>query len=438
MMNRKVSTIDWKGFSDKQKNYIKSALKNRVCVAEGAIRSGKTIAHCIIASAYLELAPDKFHLASGSTIANAKLNIGECNGFGLEYLFRGRCRWGKFKDNEALYINTQTGEKIVIFTGGGKADSYKRILGNSYGMWIGTEINEHYDCEDSRTSFVNVAIGRQAAAKAPFILWDLNPCSPNHRIYTNYIDVYEGKILGGYLHERFTMVDNLSISPERLKEIEAQYVKGSMWYKRDVLGERVIAQGLIYQQFADNVKDYVIANEDIPTFERITVGIDWGDNGSYHSFVATGITVGYKDIIVLSSERHNAKNLTPTDVENKVVDFLNKIIMSYGRVDIAYCDHINTYINGCRVAIQRNNISTSITYASKGKIKERILTTCKLLSLGRLKFSSDCESLVNALCSAVWDTKNPDTRLDDGTKDIDSLDSFEYSWSNFIRMFSLT
>lgn len=39
---------------------------------------------------------------------------------------------GKYKDNEALYINTQTGEKVVIFAGGGQADSYKRILGNSY------------------------------------------------------------------------------------------------------------------------------------------------------------------------------------------------------------------------------------------------------------------------------------------------------------------
>ena len=52
---------------------------------------------------------------------------------------------------------TLTGEKIVIFAGGGKADSYKKILGNSYGLWIATEINEHYDSDDSRTSFIKVA-----------------------------------------------------------------------------------------------------------------------------------------------------------------------------------------------------------------------------------------------------------------------------------------
>ena len=72
-------------------------------------------------------------------------NIGECNGFGLEYYFRGRNRWGKFKDNEALFVKTAVGERIVIFAGGGKADSFKKIRSNSYGMWIATEINLHHD-----------------------------------------------------------------------------------------------------------------------------------------------------------------------------------------------------------------------------------------------------------------------------------------------------
>ena len=155
----KSQSIEWAPFSEKHKNYIKHALDNSLCVAEGAIRSGKTIDHCIITAAYLETCPDKIHLASGSSAPNAKLNIGECNGFGLEHLFRGRCRWGKFKGGEALFINTKTGEKIVLFAGGGKSDSYKKILGNSYGLWIATEINEHYDSDDSRESFIKVAFG---------------------------------------------------------------------------------------------------------------------------------------------------------------------------------------------------------------------------------------------------------------------------------------
>ena len=260
----KTQTIPWKPFSKKHSDYIKNALHNKMNVAEGAIRSGKTIDHCIIAAMYLEECPDKIHLASGSTIGNAKLNIGACNGFGLENLFRGRCKWGKYKDNEALYLYTQTGEKIVIFAGGAKADSYKRILGNSYGLWIATEINEHYDCDDSRSSFIKVAFGRQVAAERPLILWDLNPCNPGHSIYANYIDNYLNNYVGGYQYQHFTIADNLSISEQRKAEIESQYVKGSIWYRRDILGERCIAEGLVYSMYEQVFEEPPLAtNRDI-------------------------------------------------------------------------------------------------------------------------------------------------------------------------------
>lgn len=273
----KTQTIPWKPFSKKHSDYIKNALHNKMNVAEGAIRSGKTIDHCIIAAMYLEECPDKIHLASGSTIGNAKLNIGTCNGFGLENLFRGRCKWGKYKDNEALYIYTQTGEKIVIFAGGAKADSYKRILGNSYALWIATEINEHYDCDDSRSSFIKVAFGRQVAAQKPLVLWDLNPCNPGHSIYTNYIDNYLSNYVGGYQYQHFTIADNLSISEQRKAEIESQYVKGSIWYRRDILGERCIADGLVYPMYEQALQEPPKDDGgEIKQAEQYILSIDYG------------------------------------------------------------------------------------------------------------------------------------------------------------------
>ena len=95
----------------------------------------------------LKTTKDKIHLASASTLGNAKIILGDCNGFGIEHFFRGQCRWGKYKGNEALIIKGKdTGFKtrIVIFSGAMLASSYKSIRGNSYGMWIGTEINLHH------------------------------------------------------------------------------------------------------------------------------------------------------------------------------------------------------------------------------------------------------------------------------------------------------
>jgi PBSX family phage terminase large subunit len=428
----RTATIPWGQFSQKHKKYIKQALRNRMCVAEGAIRSGKTIDHCIIAAAYLEETPDKYHLASGSTIGNAKLNIGVCNGFGLEALFRGRCRWGKYRDNEALFIQTRTGEKIVIFVGGSKADSYKRILGNSYGLWIATEINEHYDSIDSRTSFLKVASGRQIAAQHPFTLWDLNPCNPKAGIYENYIDLYrKNGLTGGYLYEHFTIHDNATITPERLREIESQYNPATVWYRRDILGERAIAEGLIYQQFADRPDDFIV--DDIPgKIRNAIIGVDFGGGTSAHAFCCLGFTT--LGAIVVLDEYRERKALEPIKLENDFVDFVRRCQMRWLVTD-AWCDSAEqTLINGLRTAAARNRLAINVGNALKKPINDRIRALSMLMGSRRFYINRACPVTIDALKSAIWDSKNEteDVRLDNGSTNIDSLDALEYAYEREI------
>lgn len=430
----KTQTIKWQPFSKKHRRYIKNALKNKMSVAEGAIRSGKTIDHCIIACMYLELCPDKIHLASGSTIANAKMNIGDCNGFGLEHLFRGRCRWGKYKDNEALYIQTQTGEKIVVFAGGGKSDSYKKILGNSYGLWIATEINQHYDNEDSETSFIKVAFGRQVASLKPMVLWDLNPSNPNHKIYKDYIDKYKTDYVGGYNYQHFTIADNLSVTEQRKREIESQYNVNSVWYRRDILGQRCVAEGVIYTQFADNPQEYEISQEEIKQdIVRINIGVDFGGNGSATTFVATGFTKGLQKVIPLLSERH-AEELNPEQLNQKFALFVEKCYSIYNKAMDVYCDSAEQIlIRGLKRVVIQRQLRVNIHNARKNPILERIKLTLQLISQGRFRYCKQADSVKKALCEAVWDNKHPDERLDNGSNDIDTLDAMEYSIEPFMK-----
>lgn len=429
----KKQTIPWSDFSEKHKRYINNALESKICVAEGAIRSGKTIDHCIIAAAHLERCRDKIHLASGSTIGNAKLNIGVCNGFGLEALFRGRCKWGKYRDNEALFLYTQTGEKVVVFAGGGKADSYKRILGNSYGLWIATEINEHYDSDDSRESFIKVAFGRQVAALDPLVLWDLNPCNPNHRIYEDYIDHYQKTGLPGYLYEHFTIDDNLSITDERREEIKSRYDPNSVWYKRDILGLRCIAEGLIYQTFADNTSDFLIddpivwCREHGQRITRVMVGVDFGGTKSATTFVAVGIT-DKLTVLALDQDWMDSNGLDPDRLNMRFVEFARRVTGTYGEVQARADNEESVLIRGIRNAVQRENIPCNVQNAKKMEINDRIKLTLLLMAQKRLFVCRKCAHLTDAFQTAIYDQrKYEDVRLDDGTSDIDSLDAFEYS-----------
>lgn len=434
MMTR---TIPWGKFSDKHKNYIKTALNYKQSVAEGAVRSGKTIDHCIIFSMYLETCEDKIHLASGSSLPNAKLNIGDCNGFGLEHIFRGRCRWGKYKSNEALFVQTKTGEKIVIFTGGGKSDSYKSILGNSYGGWIATEINEHYDCEDSRTSFIKVAMARQIASVHPFTLWDLNPSNPNADIYKNYIDKFMG--LDWYRYEHFNIFDNATMSQERIEEIQNKYDKNSVWYKRDILGERMVAEGLVFPYFANDCKPYLFKYQHLKEkmkeqgkrFSHLIIGVDFGDNGSKYSWHLTGFTNDW-DYMWALDEGDMAKSnaIDATKFCKAFVRFYKRCVECYGYVEWIFPDSAsNTLINTLRAYFYAEGLDGSIIApVKKNKLTDRPITVDSLLVTGRLKIEEHCKNLINALSELVWDEKE-DIPKDENVNNInDDWDSFCYTF----------
>lgn len=434
MMTR---TIPWGKFSDKHKNYIKTALNYKQSVAEGAVRSGKTIDHCIIFSMYLETCEDKIHLASGSSLPNAKLNIGDCNGFGLEHIFRGRCRWGKYKSNEALFVQTKTGEKIVIFTGGGKSDSYKSILGNSYGGWIATEINEHYDCDDSRTSFIKVAMARQIASVHPFTLWDLNPSNPNADIYKNYIDKFMG--LDWYRYEHFNIFDNATMSQERIEEIKNKYDMNSVWYKRDILGERMVAEGLVFPYFANDCKPYLFKyqslkekmNEKGKRFSHLIIGVDFGDNGSKYSWHLTGFTNDWDYMWALDEgDMEKSNSIDATKFCKAFVRFYKRCIECYGYVEWIFPDSAsNTLINTLRAYFYAEGLDGSIIApVKKNELTDRPITVDSLLVTGRLKIEEHCENLINALSELVWDEKE-DIPKDENVNNInDDWDSFCYTF----------
>ena len=137
------------------------------------------------------------------------------------------------------------------------------------------------------------------------------------------IDKYKKTYLGGYNYEHFTIQDNLSISDERRLEIESQYDKNSIWYKRDIIGLRCTAEGLIYREFADKPEDYHINIDNIKNNVIIvTVGVDFGGNGSATTFVCTAFTRGLEKVIPCISERHK-EELNPEDLNEIFANFIS-------------------------------------------------------------------------------------------------------------------
>lgn len=444
----KKKTIHF-NFDKKHIEYIRNCEKSTYNIAEGAVRAGKTVDNVYAFAHELQTCPDKIHLATGSTAANAKLNIGDANGFGLEAIFRGQCHWGKYKGNDCLVIcgpKTKFKQKIVIFSGAALQSSFKKIRGNSYGMWIATEVNLHHD------NTIKEAFNRTLASKRRKFFWDLNPDHPKAPIYTEYIDKYQekaqnGELLGGMNYQHFTIFDNINISEQSRNEFISQYEKGSIWYQRDILGIRSVAEGLIYRNLA---AEYAATDEtnkfhfkkadtlDKNKFMYIYVGIDFGGTGSAHAFVASAITEGYEDVIALSSEKHSEdiEKIGPEELGKLVVNFVKRIINTFGFVTEIYPDSAESVlIRGIRKALAEAEMGDiPVRNSVKIEINDRIFALSLLTAQNRFFYTEYCNTLLEALGTAIWDPKQiKKVRLDNGTSDIDTLDAFEYTYERYIK-----
>lgn len=243
-------------FNEKQAAYIKRCLEEGMwlSVAEGGKRASKNVINIIAWCEILETHPDKLHLAAGVSVAMAKLNIIDSNGFGVANYFEGRCRQGKYQDKDALFVQTVTGEKIILISGGGKNGDERYIKGLTLGSVYISEVNE---CAQS---FVKEVFDRTMSSSNRKILFDLNPKAEVHWFYVEILDKHQAANLKyenyGLNYEHFTLLDNLSFPDEKIKKTISTYDKKSIWYQRDILGLRKNAEGVIYDMVdVDNLYD---------------------------------------------------------------------------------------------------------------------------------------------------------------------------------------
>lgn len=185
----------------------------------------------------------------------------------------------------------------------------------------------------------------------------------------------------------------------------------------------------MYPSFADTPERYII--DAPPAIQYANIGVDFGGTKSGHAFTLTGFTHGYKEIVVLDEYYHdNSKDgrFNPDQLNAAFIDFVRRAQQKY-RVAIARCDSAEqTLIEGLRSAASKAGVPIGIENAIKGAINDRIAFYNSLMAQERFKIMSHCKATIEALQTAIYDAdKIDDERLDNGTTNIDSLDSMEYS-----------
>lgn len=433
--------------SKRQYAYLMRCFTSWLNVAEGGKRGGKNVLATLAFCTLLENHKNKMFLVAGVSVAAAKLNILDCDGYGLLNYFEGRCREGKYKDRDCVYVQTKAGEKIVLVSGGGKDGDEKLIKGNTYGMAYVTEANECHQ------KFLKEVFDRTISSSDRKIFHDLNPKEPEHWYYTEILDFHEEQheedAEYGYNYGHFTLVDNMSLSDEKIRTVLKTYRKGTVWYSRDILGLRTVAEGIIFRYFAENDEPYLFDDDEIfdkegrlkVSFSKITMGIDFGGNGSKTTFYLMGYLNRYRNFRGLEEDDLPVtQDIDAKAICDKFIEFYRMAIEKYGHVDWIFPDSASpTMINSLRAAAKEAGLPwKNIKGCRKNKVEDRPRTVDLLFISGRLKINERCVQMRKAIGSLRWDEEHPNIPEDKNIGNCnDWWDAFCYCLLDFIEFIDL-
>lgn len=400
--------------TEKQKEFIRNAT-HRYNLKIGARRCGKT---------YLDIL---------FTIPNRLLERKDLDGLNVIFgVSKGTIERNVLQPLREIYgkeligfISSQNIAKLfgqeVYCLGTEKISQVSKIQGTSIKYAYGDEMAKW-----NKEVFIMI----QASLDKPYSCLDgaLNPENKNHWLKKDFLDVIKEKGLDVYT-QYYTIFDNPFLPKDFVENLCKEY-QGTVYYNRLILGQWCDAEGLIFQQIANDYKRFI--TNTVQYNSIISIGIDWGGNKSKHSITATKISRDFRSVQVLKASTMKATGTNTKQVFRWIINFIKEIQDKYGTVSFIFADSaeqvLNNSLNG---ELRTNKINLIVQDSLKIEIKNRIELWNRLLNLDKLSFiENQCNSLIEALQTALYDEKAKDDRwIDDGeTSDIDSLDSFNYSF----------
>lgn len=412
-------TSEVRPFSDKVIRRI--ATTDRLQFYEGPVRSGKTIASILSLIYYIGKYPVRQGIMSGATVGSVVRNV-----IKGDFGFTSLCPQSKLTTPQTgtqIEVQTSHGPVTIYVFGGGKSDSADSLRGLSADFWYADEITKHHE------SFVSEGMARVSASRHPFMLWTSNPDNPHHFLYTKYTDVYkqytdeQKQDFGGYHEYHFTLSDNPAMTPAMIRKMELTYT--GVEYRRKVLGERCIAEGLVYPGATEELICDGIPASDV----RIRYcAIDFGVNHATVMYLGGPRRSDPKRWHVVAEYFSKQEDKTTADFFEDFVTLCERHGVSWRDVEVA----IDPAAGALKVEFMRRGARA---FDAKNSVLDGIEYTRKALYNRWLTVSPTCRHLLRQLSTYVWDEKAALTGVDRPMKvEDDCPDTLRYLAYTFMRM----
>lgn len=360
--------------SEKQQEYFHHA-DHRWNFKVGATRSGKTFADYYVIPKRIRkvIGKDGLTVILGVSKATIERNVLEPMRMLWDETLVGRIS----SDNTCFLF----GERAYCL-GAEKVSQVSKLRGSSIKYCYGDEVadwnSEVFELLKSRLD-------------KPYSCFDgaLNPQSPNHwlkEFLDSDADIY---------NQHYTIFDNPFLPKEFVDNLCKEYA-GTVYYKRYILGEWALAEGLIYPMYEECLEEPLDGTE-LASIREWVMSIDYGTQNAF-----AAILWGLKDG-VWHAVREYYYSGRDTGQQKTDEEYLNDLNSFVG--DLSDLEVIIDPSAASMIALLRKQSGKYRVRKADNDVKNGINETASAMRRGLIKVSRACKNGVHELQGYVWDEK---------------------------------
>ena len=369
--------------SSKQQEYLNNC-DHRWNLKIGATGSGKTWIDYtyVIPQRVISMRGEGAGIIIGHTRTTAMRNIIEP----LQNIY-GQRLVGKLKSDSSIMM---FGRKFYVL-GADKDTSVAKIQG----------LTVEYAYGDEMTTWSEPVFQMlKSRLRCPHSHFDgtANPASPQHFIkefIDSNADVY---------CQKSTLYDNPYLPADFINELEKEYA-GTVYFKRFILGEWALAEGLIYPSYTEAISDCVFW-DDADDYGENVVSIDYGTQNAF----SAELWGEYNGVWYMYDEYYysgRTEGVPKTDEEH--ADDLDKFTEE-ARAKLQPGQKLRVIIDPSAAsfkAVLRKRGWYKTTDADNN-VEDGIRETSSAMKMGRIKISPGCKAWAKEAAGYSWDEKKTD------------------------------
>ena len=396
--------------SAKQRDFLLHS-DARINIAFGSVRSGKTLISLLRWLYILATAPEGANLLiAGKTERTVRRNILS--------LIQDLVSPAEFNINYGVGECTIYGKRVYL-VGANDERAENKIRGMSLYAAYCDELTLFPE------SFVQMLLSRLSDAGA-ILIATTNPDSPYHYVKTKFLDRVKELNLKYW---QFHLEDNKTLPADYITDLKREYIPGSVWYKRYILGEFALAEGAVFPFFTTDPADgYVIS--DLPN--DLTTWLVAADYGQQHwtVFILAGYSPSLQKWVVV-------KEWFTKDKTNSVYseEFDREILRFNGGVPI---QEVNIDPGGGGLSLVRQFESDypniSVASAHKKDVDKELQELATALFTKKICIYAGCQRGLEQLLNYTWDDKAKSRGKDEPLKvNDDFCDAIRYLHQMILR-----